>query len=315
MNYSLTNKRIWVAGHNGMVGSATTRRLLSEDCEIITVNKNKLDLRSGELVLKWMKNNKPQVVVVAAGKVGGIYANSHYPAEFLYDNLMIEANIVHCSWKLGVEKILFLGSSCIYPRNAPQPITEDKLLTGELEPTNEWYALAKIAGIKLCHSYRSQYGVDFISAMPTNLFGPGDNFHPENSHVPAALLSRFHNAKINSEKESIVWGSGMPKREFLYVDDLADALVYLLKNYSEAPHINIGTGVDIPIKDFAYKVKECVGYNGTLIFDKSKPDGMQRKVLDISKLTQLGWTPKFSLDEGLAKYYEWFRENIDIIRK
>ena len=315
MNYKLTNKKVWVAGHNGMVGSAVLRRLLLEDCEVITVPKNKLDLREGESVFRWMKKNKPETVIVAAGKVGGIHANSHYPADFLYDNLMIEANIIHSAWRSGVNKLLFLGSSCIYPKNTSQPIAEEKLLTGELEPTNEWYALAKIAGIKLCQSYRQQYDVDYISAMPSNLYGPGDNFHPKNSHVPAALLSRFHDAKINNEKESIIWGSGKPRREFLYVDDLADALVYLLKNYSEASHVNIGVGDDISIKDFAHKIKECVGYNGKLIFDTTKPDGMQRKVLDIGRITKLGWNPKISLDEGLAKYYTWFKENIDVLRQ
>ncbi len=315
MNYKLTNKKVWVAGHNGMVGSAVLRRLLLEDCEVITVPKNKLDLREGESVFRWMKKNKPETVIVAAGKVGGIHANSHYPADFLYDNLMIEANIIHSAWRSGVNKLLFLGSSCIYPKNTSQPIAEEKLLTGELEPTNEWYALAKIAGIKLCQSYRQQYDVDYISAMPSNLYGPGDNFHPENSHVPAALLLRFHNAKINNEKETVVWGSGSPQREFLYVDDLADALIYLLKNYSDSSHINIGMGEEISIKEFAYKIKECVGYNGELIFDKTKPDGMQRKVLNTSRLTKLGWSPKFTLDHGLTKYYEWFKENIKTIRQ
>ena len=315
MNYKLTNKKVWVAGHNGMVGSAVLRRLLQEDCEIITVPKNKLDLRNGDLVLKWMKKNQPEIVIVAAGKVGGIHANSHYPADFLYDNLMIEANIIHSAWKSSVNKLLFLGSSCIYPRNTSQPIVEENLLTGELEPTNEWYALAKIAGIKLCQSYRHQYDVDFISAMPSNLYGPGDNFHLENSHVPAALLSRFHNAKINNKKETMVWGSGLPQREFLYVDDLADALIYLLKNYSDSSHINIGVGEEISIREFAYKIKECVGYNGKLIFDKTKPDGVQRKVLDISRLTNLGWFPKFTLDQGLKEYYEWFKDNINTIRQ
>ncbi len=315
MNYKLTNKKVWVAGHNGMVGSAILRRLLQENCEIITVPKNKLDLRNGDLVLKWMKKNQPEIVIVAAGKVGGIHANSHYPADFLYDNLMIEANIIHSAWKSNVNKLLFLGSSCVYARNTSQPIVEESLLTGELEPTNEWYALAKIAGIKLCQSYRHQYDVDFISAMPSNLYGPGDNFHLENSHVPAALLSRFHNAKINNKKETIVWGSGLPQREFLYVDDLADALIYLLKNYSDSSHINIGVGKEISIREFACKIKECVGYNGELIFDKTKPDGVQRKVLDISRLTNLGWSPKFTLDQGLKEYYEWFKDNINTIRQ
>ena len=315
MNYKLTNKKVWIAGHNGMVGSAVLRRLSHEDCEIITIPKNKLDLRNGESVLRWMKKNKPEIVIVAAAKVGGIHANSHYPADFLYDNLMIEANIIHNAWVSGVNKLLFLGSSCIYPRNTSQPIIEKRLLTGELEPTNEWYAVAKIAGIKLCQSYRQQYDVDFISAMPSNLYGPGDNFHPENSHVPAALLLRIHNAKINNEKETIVWGTGSPKREFLHVDDLADALIYVLKNYSDSSHINIGMGEEISIKEFAYKIKECVGYNGELIFDKTKPDGVQRKVLDVSRLTNLGWSPKFTLDHGLKKYYEWFKDNISTIRQ
>ena len=315
MNYKLTNKRVWIAGHNGMVGSAVLRRLSCEDCEIITIPKNKLDLRNGESVLRWMKKNKPEIVIVAAAKVGGIHANSHYPADFLYDNLMIEANVIHNAWVCGVSKLLFLGSSCIYPRNTSQPIVEKKLLTGELEPTNEWYAIAKIAGIKLCQSYREQYDVDFISAMPSNLYGPGDNFHPENSHVPAALLLRFHNAKINNEKETIVWGTGTPKREFLHVDDLADGLIYVLKNYSDSSHINIGMGEEISIKEFAYKIKECVGYNGELIFDQTRPDGVQRKVLDVTKLTNLGWSPKFTLDHGLKKYYEWFKDNISKIRQ
>jgi GDP-L-fucose synthase len=315
MNYALNNKRVWVTGHNGMVGSAIIRGLSNEDCEIITVSRDKLDLRDSSSVSEWMKKNKPEAVFIASAKVGGIHANSYYSAEFLYDNLMIEANIIHNAWKNDVEKLLFLGSSCIYPRNTVQPITEEALLTGELEPTNEWYAIAKIAGIKLCQSYRQQYGVQFISAMPTNLYGAGDNFHPENSHVPAALLSRFHNAKVNNDKQCVVWGSGTPKREFMFVDDLADALVFLMKNYSGYSHINVGTGVDIAIRDFASKVKDCVAYQGELVFDESKPDGMPRKVLDVSKLTELGWTAKFSLDDGLKQYYEWFKKNSDVLRK
>lgn len=314
MAYALSGKRVWVTGHNGMVGSAIVRRLENENCEIIKATRRELDLRDGESVSKWIKNNKPEVIFMAAAKVGGIHANSTYPAEFLYDNLMIEANIIHNAWKNSVEKLLFLAASCIYPRNAKQPITEDALLTGGLEPTNEWYAIAKISGIKLCQSYRQQYGVDFISTTPTNLFGPNDDFHPDNAHVPAALLSRFHNAKINDEKQSFVWGSGNPKREFLYVDDLADATVYLIKNYSEGSHINIGTGLDISIKDFAYKIKDCVGYQGELVFDITKPDGMSRKRLDVDKLTNLGWSAKVNLEDALAQYYEWFKANIDIIR-
>ncbi len=314
MTYQLKNKRIWVAGHRGMVGAAIVQRLEQEDCEIFTASKDELDLRDDAKVTKWLQHNQPQAIFVAAAKVGGIYANSHYPAQFLYDNLMIEANIIHAAWKVGVEKLLFLGSSCIYPRHAKQPITEDALLTGALESTNEWYAIAKIAGIKLCQSYRAQYGVDFISAMPTNLFGPGDNFHPQNAHVPAALLARFHNAKIHNEQQSVVWGSGQVKREFLYVTDLADALVFLMKHYSEHTHINVGTGLDISIKEFAYKIKQCVAYQGELVFDTTKPDGTPRKVLDVSKLTKLGWMANMGLDEALHQYYEWFKQNQDCIR-
>ena len=254
-------------------------------------------------------------MLLAAARVGGIHANNVYPADFLYDNLLIESNIVRAAWQTGVEKLLFLGSSCIYPREASQPIAEASLLTGPLEPTNEWYAIAKIAGIKLCQAFRRQYRCDFISAMPTNLYGPGDNFHPENSHVPAALLSRMHDAKRDRASSITVWGTGRPRREFLYVDDMADACVFLLKHYSGEPHVNVGTGVDISIGDFAELVKRTVGYDGSLAFDSSRPDGTPRKVMDVSTLENMGWKASTSLEEGLKRYYEWFLANIETIRK
>jgi len=310
MSYSLSGKRVWVAGHRGMVGGAIVRRLALEGCEPLVVGRHELDLtRQGDVEV-WMERERPQAVFLAAAKVGGIHANSTYPAEFLYDNLAIEANIIHSAWKIGVEKLLFLGSSCIYPRESPQPITEDALLTGPLEPTNEWYAIAKIAGIKLCHAYRRQYGADFISAMPTNLYGPGDNFHPENSHVPAALLRRFHEAKVAGAPSTTVWGTGRALREFLHVDDLADACIFLMKNYSGAEHVNVGTGSEISIADFAELVRRAVGYNGDLLFDSSKPDGMPRKRLDVGRLASMGWTAGTPLAEGLRHYYKWFTENI-----
>ncbi|MCG8510363.1 MAG: GDP-L-fucose synthase [Rhodospirillales bacterium] len=297
-----------------MVGSALMRRLSSEPCEIITAEKDDLDLRRQTDVEAWMAANKPQVIVMAGAKVGGIHANNAYPADFVYDNLVIEANVIKAAAETGVEKLLFLGSSCIYPREAPQPITEDALLGGPLEPTNEWYALAKIAGIKLCQAYRRQYGCDFISAMPTNLYGPGDNFHPTGSHVPAALLRRFHEAKEEGKEEVVVWGTGQPRREFLHVDDLADACVFLLKTYSEETHVNVGTGKDVTIAEFAEAVQHVVGWEGRLAFDTSRPDGTPRKVLDVSRLTNLGWRASIPLDEGLRGYYRWFLDNIDHIR-
>ncbi|CAK0755928.1 GDP-L-fucose synthase [Azospirillaceae bacterium] len=315
MSYSISGKRVWVAGHRGMVGSAITRHLVGEGCEILTVGRESVDLTRQDQVEAWMFRNQPQVVILAAAKVGGIHANSTYSAEFIYNNLAIEMNIIHSSWKFGVEKLLFLGSSCIYPREASQPITESSLLTGPLEPTNEWYAVAKIAGIKLCQAYRQQYGVDFISAMPTNLYGPGDNFHPENSHVPAALLRRFHEAKQAKASEVVVWGSGKPLREFLHVDDLADACVFLTKNYSGMEHINVGVGSEISIAAFAKMIQETVEYAGELIFDVSKPDGMPRKRLDVSKLTNMGWVANIRLKEGLKNYYQWFLENISYFRE
>ena len=256
-----------------------------------------------------MALHRPQIVFLTAGRVGGIYANDTFPADFLYDNLLIEANIIHAAYRIGVEKLLFFGSSCIYPRLARQPIPEHALLTGPLEPTNEAYAVAKIAGIKLCQAYRRQHGCDFISAMPTNLFGPGDNFHPENSHVPAALLRRFHEAKLAGSSEVLVWGSGRPRREFLYVDDLADASLHLLRHYSGESHVNIGAGYDITIAEFAENVKRCVGFEGQILYDGSRPDGMPRKLLDSSRIHALGWSAVTPLDQGLGQYYEWFLSN------
>ena len=313
--FDLLGKRVWVAGHNGMVGSAISRRLASENCELLTVAHGALDLRDQAATERWMAEVKPQAVFLAAAKVGGIHANDTYPADFLYDNLMIEANIIHGAHRAGVEKLLFLGSSCIYPRDADQPIAEEALLSGPLEPTNEWYAVAKIAGIKLCQAYRRQHECDFISAMPANMFGPGDNFHPENSHVPAALLARFHRAKEEGLSEVTIWGTGTPRREFLYVDDLADACVFLMKTYSGEEHLNVGTGADISIRDFAELIAKTVGYEGTLAFDTARPDGMPRKLLDVSRLGELGWTAPTSLEEGLQRYYHWFLENIDSIRQ
>ena len=315
MVFDLTAKRVWVTGHRGMVGSAVVRRLSSEPCEILTTGKGELDLRRQADVEAWMAANRPQVVVMAGAKVGGIHANNTYPADFIYDNLTIETNTIRAAAETGVEKLLFLGSSCIYPREASQPISEDSLLSGPLEPTNEWYALAKIAGIKLCQAYRRQHDCDFISTMPTNLYGPGDNFHPVDSHVPAALLRRFHEAKETGLDEVTVWGTGQPRREFLHVDDLADACVFLLKHYSDEPQVNVGTGEDITIAEFAEAVRKVVGWEGRLVFDTSRPDGTPRKVLDVSRLTGLGWRASIGLEEGLRGYYRWFLDNIDQLRK
>lgn len=315
MTYDISGKRVWVTGHRGMVGSAVARRLSRESCDVLTAEHAALDLCRQAEVEAWMAANRPQVVVIAAAKVGGIRANAAYPADFLYDNLAIEANVIHAAFKLGVEKLLFLGSSCIYPREAPQPMAEEALLTGPLEPTNEWYAVAKIAGIKLCQAYRRQHGCDFISAMPTNLYGPGDNFHPTDSHVPAALLRRLHEAKESGLSEVTVWGSGRPRREFLHVDDLADACVFLLKVYSGESHVNVGIGEDVTIADFAGMVRRVVGWEGRLVYDTSRPDGPPRKILDVSRLTAMGWQAKTPLEEGLRGYYRWFLDNIDRIRQ
>lgn len=307
--YNLKNKRVWVAGHRGMVGSALVRRLQSENCEILTATRQEVDLTRQDEVERWMEKAKPGVVFLPAAKVGGILANERYPAEFLYENLMIAANVIHTSHKVGVEKLLFLGSSCIYPKLAPQPIPEDAMLTGPLEPTNEWYAIAKIAGIKLCQAYRRQYGCDFISAMPTNLYGPGDNFDPETSHVIPALIRKAHEAKTKSEKELVIWGTGRPRREFLHVDDAAEAIVHLMKVYSDEEHVNVGSGEDLTILELAQMVASTAGFEGEIVMDSSKPDGTPRKLMSADKIKSMGWTPSIPLKEGLAQAYAWFCDN------
>ena len=289
-----------------MVGSAILRRLRSEACTILIADRHELDLTRQEATERYVNRSKPDVVIVAAAKVGGIAANNSFPVDFLSENILIAQNLIAASHQSGVRKLLFLGSSCIYPRLAPQPMTEDMLLTGPLEPTNEWYAVAKIAGIKLCQAYRCQYGSDFISVMPTNLYGPGDNYHPEHSHVPAALIRRFHEAKLAAAPTVGVWGTGRVRREFLHVDDLADACTFALKHYSDDGILNVGTGQDISIADFAAMVARTVGYPGKLVFDTSKPDGAPRKLLDVSKLRALGWQARIALDAGLASTYADF---------
>jgi GDP-L-fucose synthase len=309
--FELGGKRVFVAGHRGMVGSALVRRLKSEECTILTAERSSLDLTRQSEVELWMERERPDVVVVAAARVGGILANDTYPADFLYDNLVIEANTIHAAHRASVKKLLFLGSSCIYPRVAPQPLSEDALLTGPLEPTNEWYAVAKIAGIKLCQAYRRQHGHDFISAMPTNLYGPGDNFDLDTSHVLPALIRKAHDARVNAAREIVVWGTGMPMREFMYVDDCADALVFLLKHYSDFQHVNVGSGEEINIRDLVDVVAGAVGYTGRIVFDTSKPDGTSRKLLDSGKLRDLGWTSSTGLREGIVATYDWFRRPED----
>ena len=309
--YDLAGKRVWVAGHRGMVGSAIARRLASEACEVLTVDRAAVDLRRQAETAAWMAANRPHAVFLAAATVGGILANDTRPAEFLYDNLAIEANIIEGAHRCGVEKLLFLGSSCIYPRLAPQPMPEDALLTGPLEPTNQWYAVAKIAGIKLCQAYRRQYGCNFISVMPTNLYGPGDNFDLTSSHVVPALIAKFHQAKVTGAETVEIWGSGAPKREFLYVDDLADAVVHVMRVYSGEDHINIGTGTDVTIAELAAMVAKVIGFTGRLVFDASKPDGTPRKLLDVRRLSALGWQPKIQLVDGLRSACHWYSENIN----
>ena len=304
MTFALDGKRIWVAGHNGMVGGAICRNLKNENCEIITVSRSALDLSDQQSVNEWMWEEKPDAIVIAAAKVGGIYANSVYPVDFLYENLMIEANILNAAHTVKVNRLLFLGSSCIYPKFAKQPINEKSLLTGALEPSNEWYAIAKITGIKLVQAYRKQYGYDWISAMPTNLYGPGDNYDLNNSHVLPALIRKFHEAKKKDDSEVVVWGTGSSLREFMHCDDLANALMFLLKNYSDYEHINVGSGVEISIRDLAYTVAEVVGCKATVAWDKTKPDGTPRKLLDTAKLHSLGWRDCRSLKVGIGQTYE-----------
>jgi GDP-L-fucose synthase len=304
--FELTGRRVFVAGHRGMVGGAIVRRLANEGCRILTAGRSEVDLRRQQPVEDWIKAQRPDVVIVAAATVGGILANSSRPAEFLYDNLAIEANLIEASYRSKVAKLLFLGSSCIYPKLAPQPMSEDALLTGPLEPTNEWYAVAKIAGIKLCQAYRQQYGSDFISAMPTNLYGPGDNFDLTSSHVVPALMRKIDAAKRAGAPNVEIWGSGTPKREFLYVDDLADACIHLLKHYSGHDHINVGIGEDLTIRELAQTLAKVVGYSGGFTYDRSKPDGTPRKLMDVSRLSALGWRASTSLTDGLKLSYAWY---------
>jgi GDP-L-fucose synthase len=304
--YDLSGKRVYVAGHRGMVGSAIARRLASEGCEILTATRATLDLTSQAQVDAWMEAHRPDAVFLAAARVGGILANDSYPADFLYENLILEANVIHAAHRVGVEKLLFLGSSCIYPKHADQPIVESALMTGALEPTNEWYAIAKIAGIKLCQAYRRQHGRDFISAMPTNLYGPGDNFDLASSHVMPALIRKAHDAKMARSGEIVIWGTGTPRREFLHVDDCADACVHLMKTYSGDGHINVGSGEDISILDLTERVCRIVGFNGRIAHDLSKPDGTPRKLMSAARLQSMGWAPGIALEEGIAGAYAAF---------
>jgi GDP-L-fucose synthase len=305
-SYALEGKRVWVAGHKGMVGSAVVRRLATENCEIVTIERSDVDLTRQVEVETWIKDAGVDAIVMAAARVGGIVANDTYPAEFLFQNLMIEVNVTDAAHRAGVNRMLFLGSSCIYPQLAPQPIRENALLTGPLEPTNEWYAVAKIAGIKLCQAYRRQYGRDYISAMPTNLYGPGDNFDLLTAHVLPALIRKAHEAKKHGLKELVVWGSGTPRREFLHVDDCANALVHLLKVYSEMEHVNVGSGEDVTILELAKIVAAVVGFDGRVVLDKSKPDGTPRKLMSGDKLAGLGWKPNQQLKTGILETYQWF---------
>ena len=307
--FILEGKKIWVAGANGMVGSAIVRSLSGCDVDLYATARTDVDLIDPTQVQKFYEEVKPNVVILAAAKVGGIHANATYPVDFISDNLQIQQNVISGAQRNSVKKLLFLGSSCIYPRNCPQPIKEEYLLTSALEPTNEWYAIAKIAGVKLCQAYRKQYGCDFISAMPTNLYGPNDNFYPENSHVPAALLSRFHEAKIKGADSVNVWGTGKPCREFLHVDDLAEACLFLLQNYSGSQHINVGTGSDISIADFASLLRTIVGFEGQITFETDRPDGTPRKLLDVTNINAHGWKSKIELEDGLKQYYRWYLEN------
>ncbi|MGY6629347.1 MAG: GDP-L-fucose synthase [Oceanicaulis sp.] len=308
--YSLKGKRIYVAGHRGMVGSALVRRLEREDCEIVTATRQEADLIRQSEAEALMARLKPDAVFIPAAKVGGILANDTYPAGFLYENLMIAANLIHAAHEVEVEKLLFLGSSCIYPKLAPQPITEDALLTGPLEPTNEWYAIAKIAGIKLCQAYRKEHDRDFISAMPTNLYGPGDNYNLQTSHVIPALIRKAHEAREAGAASMMIWGTGSPMREFLHADDCADALVHLMKVYSGADHVNVGSGEDLTIEALARLVMEVVGFEGALEKDLAKPDGTPRKLMSADRLRALGWSPKIGLRDGLKDAYSWFLKNM-----
>ncbi|SDO16535.1 GDP-L-fucose synthase [Ensifer sp. YR511] len=307
----MTDCGIWIAGHNGMVGSAIKRLLEGQGRKTLVVDRSELDLRDQGAVVRWLKANKPSSVIFAAAKVGGIYANDHYPADFIYDNLAIETNIIHGAHLAGIDRLVFLGSSCIYPKFAPQPIPESALLTGPLEPTNEWYAIAKIAGIKLCQAYRKQYGRRYISVMPCNLYGPRDNYNLQTSHVIPALIRKFHEAKLAASSQVVVWGSGRPLREFLHVDDLAKGVVYCHDHYDEYEHVNCGAGSEVSIRQLAELVGSVVGYSGDVVFDVSRPDGTPRKLMDSSKLAALGWRPEIDLRSGLASSYSWYLEHIE----
>jgi len=309
-SFDLAGRRVWVAGHRGMAGSAIVRRLQRESCEIVTATREELDLLRQEEVHAWVAGNRIDAVFLAAAKVGGILANSTRPAEFLYENLSIETNVIHAAKDAGVKKLLFLASSCIYPRMAGQPMREEALLTGPLEPTNEWYAIAKIAGIKLCQAYRRQYGCDFVSVMPTNLYGPGDRYDAEGGHVVAALIMKIHAAKMTNSTTVELWGSGTPKREFLFSEDLADACVFVMKNYSGEMCLNVGTGRDMTILELAETIARIAGWNGTFTFDRSKPDGMPQKVMDVSRLKALGWSAPTGFETGMKEAYRWYVANV-----
>jgi GDP-L-fucose synthase len=305
--FPISGRRVYVAGHRGMVGSALIRRLVREECQILTAGRDAVDLRDQTTVNRWFDEHRPEAVLLAAAKVGGIHANETHPGDFLYDNLAIASNVIEASRRLGVAKLLFLGSSCIYPRLAPQPMPESCLLTGPLEPTNEWYAVAKIAGLKLCQAYRRQHGCDFVSVMPTNLYGPNDNFDLLSSHVLPALIAKI-DAAVRQRRDAVeIWGSGRPRREFLHVDDLADAVVFLMKTWSDEEPINIGTGTDVTIAELARLIADVVGFTGRFVFNDSKPDGTPRKLLDVSKLASLGWCPRIDLEAGIRQTYEWYQ--------
>ncbi len=309
-SFDLTGRRVWVAGHRGMAGAAIVRRLQREQCQIVTASRGELDLLRQADVHTWVTDQRIDAIFLAAATVGGIMANSRRPAEFLYENLVIETNVIHAAKCAGVKKLLFLGSSCIYPRMAEQPMKEEALLTGALEPTNEWYAIAKIAGIKLCAAFRRQYGCDFISVMPTNLYGPGDRYDAENGHVVAALIMKVHAAKMANSATVELWGSGTARREFLFTEDLADACVFVMKNYSGEMFLNVGTGRDMTILELAESIARVAGWKGTFTFDRSKPDGMPRKVMDVSRLTALGWSAQSTFDEGIKQAYDWYVANM-----
>lgn len=304
--FDVTGKSIFVAGHRGMVGSALLRLLQTKMCKVLTVNREECDFTRQDMTEAWMHRNHPQVIIIAAARVGGILANTTYPVNFLQDNLLIETNLIKAAYEVGCERLLFLGSSCIYPKLATQPISEEQLLTGALEITNQWYAIAKIAGLLLCQAYRQQYGVDFISAMPTNLYGPNDNFDLASSHVVPALIRKVHEAKTRQEKQVVIWGTGSPRREFLHVDELADACLFLLENYNADGHVNVGVGNDVTIMELATLIKQVVGFTGDFAYDTSKPDGTPRKLLNVSRLNQLGWRAHIPLHEGLRQTYDWW---------